>query len=392
MPGRFLEAVSTPPVVSGFRLRMKLRRTAVALAEAVSRTVLWATSALMLVAATVAAQTTDRTIWDGVFSTAQAERGKVTFEGTCARCHNPELTGSERGPALKGSTFLSHWEDGSLDPLFNKIRDTMPPIGANTLSGDIKIDILAYILQTNAYPSGTEDLKPTAAVLDGIQIVKKGIWNGVYTTTQAERGKTTFETACIRCHGADLGGTNAPPLTGDKFMANWESENLNRLFTKIRDTMPPNFGTILEPEAKLDILTYILQANKFPAGSSELKTNGDELEAIQIIRKGRQAVVPNFALVQVVGCLAQGPNNVWMLTNTTQPVITKDQPSSEGELKTAGGRPSGSDTYLLVSATQFAPAAHQGHKVQAKGLLYRESSENRLNLTSLQMVAPSCAQ
>ena len=144
------------------------------------------TMCVLSLAGNAAAQGTG-SIWDGVYTAAQAARGKTTFEGTCARCHNPELTGSERGPALKGGTFLSNWEDDSLEAIFNKIRDTMPPIGPNTLNEDIKIDILAYILQANAYPAGTTDLKPVGSALEGIKIAKKGIWNGVYTAVQAAR-------------------------------------------------------------------------------------------------------------------------------------------------------------------------------------------------------------
>ncbi|HEY7441988.1 MAG TPA: cytochrome c [Vicinamibacterales bacterium] len=333
------------------------------------------------------------TIWDGVYTAAQAARGKTTFEGTCARCHNVELTGSERGPALKGSTFLSHWEDDSLESIFNKIRDTMPPIGPNTLSEDIKIDILAYILQVNSYPTGNSDLRPTGTLLENVKIVKKGIWNGVYSAAQATRGKTTFETACIRCHGADLTGTTAPPLAGDKFLGNWETDSLNSLFVKIRDTMPPNFGTILEPEAKLEILTYILQVNKFPAGVDDLKVDSEMLDAIQIVRTaGEAAAAPNFALVQVVGCLSQGANNAWVLTNTSAPVVTKEQTSSAEALKRAEVQPLGADTFQLVSVAAFKPDLHKGHKVEAKGLLYRDPDDKRINLTSLQTVASGCGQ
>jgi mono/diheme cytochrome c family protein len=356
--------------------------------------VVFVASVLCVLSATgqAAAQDTG-TIWDGVYTAAQAARGKTTFEGTCARCHNVELIGSERGPALKGSTFLSHWEDDSLEPIFNKIRDTMPPIGPNTLSEDIKIDVLAYILQVNAYPAGNVDLRPTGSLLEGIKIVKKGIWNGVYSTAQAARGKTTFETACIRCHGADLAGTTAPPLAGDKFLANWETDSLNSLFVKIRDTMPPNFGTVLEPEAKLEILTYILQVNKFPAGSDDLKVESEKLDAIQIVRKaGEAAAAPNFALVQVVGCLSQGSNNGWVLTSTSAPVVTKEQTSSPEALKRAEAQPLGADTFQLVSVVPFKPDLHKGHKVEAKGLLYRDPDDKRINLTSLQMLAPSCSQ
>src|ERR1700722_8774874 len=71
----------------------------------------------------------DRKVWDGVFTTEQAARGKPRFEASCSRCHNNELIGSERGPALKGNGFLSKYENDSLAALFTLIRDTMPRDG-----------------------------------------------------------------------------------------------------------------------------------------------------------------------------------------------------------------------------------------------------------------------
>src|SRR5438128_8763757 len=68
-------------------------------------------------------------IWDGIFTTEQTRRGKAEFDQTCSRCHNLALTGSERGPAIKGPVFLSHWDKGTVADIFIKIRDTMPEGG-----------------------------------------------------------------------------------------------------------------------------------------------------------------------------------------------------------------------------------------------------------------------
>ena len=70
-----------------------------------------------------------RKVWDGVYTDAQAARGKPAFETSCGRCHNNALVGSERAPALKGDGFFSRWENDTLDKLFTKIRDTMPADG-----------------------------------------------------------------------------------------------------------------------------------------------------------------------------------------------------------------------------------------------------------------------
>jgi hypothetical protein len=60
--------------------------------------------------------------------------------------------------------------------------------------------------------------------------------------------------------------SRVPALTGDRFYQSWGGEPIDRLFLKIRDTMPPNFGTVLDDKAKLDVVTYILQTNGFPGG------------------------------------------------------------------------------------------------------------------------------
>ena len=92
------------------------------------------------------------------------------------------------------------------------------------------------------------------------------IWQGVYTAAQAERGKTSFNSSCLRCHGDKLQGNTAPALSGDRFFTTWGNEVIASLFAKIRDTMPPNFGTSIDDQTKLDIVAYILQTNGYPAG------------------------------------------------------------------------------------------------------------------------------
>ena len=54
-------------------------------------------------------------------------------------------------------------------------------------------------------------------------------------------------------------------------------------------------------------------------------------------------------------------------------------------------KPLGDQSYVLVSVNAFKPASHTGHKMEARGLLYRQPGENRLNLTSLRMLSPTCS-
>jgi len=216
------------------------------------------------------------------------------------------------------------------------------------------------------------------------------IWQGVYTTEQADRGKAVFNTTCLRCHGEDLSGNTAPALKGDRFQSSWGGDVIDSLFTKVRDTMPPNFGTILDDQVKLDIVTYILQTNGFPAGATELRVGSADLATAQILKKGEQAAVQNFSLVQAVGCLATGPNNTWLLTRTAEPVTTRDDVPSERGLASAASKPLGTRTFRLISVAPFKPESLAGQKMEARGLIYTEPGDERINLTSLRATGGSC--
>ncbi|HYR92306.1 MAG TPA: cytochrome c [Terriglobia bacterium] len=333
------------------------------------------------------------TMWKGVFTAAQAARGKESYDRNCSRCHNLALIGSERGPAIKGNTFLSHWEKDTMAGLFTKVRDTMPEGNSGTVSDDVKIDVISYILQQNGVPAGATELTKDLSALEEIRMTSKTIWDGAFTTAQAERGKTALlRNGCNGCHGAELAGDRGPSLKGERFIAAWENGSVNRLLTKIRDTMPPLNAEQVPAPTKLDIVAYLLEVNGFPAGSTELSLDEETLDGIQIVRKGAESAgPPNFALVEVVGCLTELPNSRWALTNSTEPIATKEETSNGEAAKAANDNPMGTQTFDLVSVRPvFNPQAHRGHKMEARGLLYRESNYAELNLTSLEMVGSTC--
>src|ERR1044071_7262359 len=98
----------------------------------------------------------------------------------------------------------------------------------------------------------------------------KTVWAGAYTATQAPSGKPIYPQYCPSCHAENLsGGANqgAPPLKGDKFMENWREDNLDSLFTKIRTTMPRRDPKSLTESETIDLVSYIMNSNEFPAGS-----------------------------------------------------------------------------------------------------------------------------
>jgi mono/diheme cytochrome c family protein len=216
------------------------------------------------------------------------------------------------------------------------------------------------------------------------------IWQGIFTADQAARGKETYTGACLRCHAGDLTGVTGPALTGDRFFNSWGGEPVDRLFLKIRDTMPPNFGTVLDEKAKLDVVAYILQTNGFPAGAAELAVGGPDLASAQILKKGQQAAVQNFSLIQTVGCLMKGDGETWKLTRTAEPLATRDDAPSVQALQSAASRPLGTRTFVLQSAVPFGPASHVGQKMEARGLVYNDPADSRITLTSLRPTGSAC--
>jgi mono/diheme cytochrome c family protein len=225
-----------------------------------------------------------------------------------------------------------------------------------------------------------------AAIVFGVainnaQAPQPRIWQGVYTTAQAERGKATFLVTCQRCHNADLSGDRGPALKGERFMTTWGGGGVNRLFEKIRDTMPP-FGTsTLDDATKLDIVTFILEANGFPVGAKDLAAG--DLESIDIVAQGEVPKAQNFARVQVVGCLARSDENRFVLTNASEPVAAANDNVSLPVPSSGAGR------VMLLNAAPFKPEAQVGQRVEARGLVYRDERDTLLTVSALKAVG-SC--
>ena len=108
----------------------------------------------------------------------------------------------------------------------------------------------------------------------------QSVRDGVYTDEQAKRGQTTYNARCASCHGNNLAGRVGPPLAGDDFVAGWSSQPLLELANKVRRTMPKDDSERLTPQQTADLLAYMLQVAKFPAGRTELA--GDDAALKQV--------------------------------------------------------------------------------------------------------------
>ena len=110
----------------------------------------------------------------------------------------------------------------------------------------------------------------------------KSIWDGVYSEEQATRGKALYAQECASCHGSELtGGEMAPPLSGGEFMSGWDGLTVGDLFERIRISMPQNAPGSLSGQQNADILSFVFNANKFPAGQTELPKEAGILKTIK---------------------------------------------------------------------------------------------------------------
>lgn len=109
-----------------------------------------------------------RTVWDQVYTEAQAGRGTQVFIENCAMCHAVNMQGGPGGAtALVGPEFQFLWKDQSVGALFVILRAKMPPGEAGSLSDQEYADIVAAILQGNGFPAGADQELPGDGTLTG---------------------------------------------------------------------------------------------------------------------------------------------------------------------------------------------------------------------------------
>ena len=109
-----------------------------------------------LAVAPIAAQ--ERTISDGVYTAEQAARGADVFRENCSACHAEDLMGGEMGPALVGSDFIRGWSGETLWEFADFTNLTMPQDAPGRLTPAELTDIVAFLLESNEYPAGSDEL------------------------------------------------------------------------------------------------------------------------------------------------------------------------------------------------------------------------------------------
>ena len=105
-------------------------------------------------------------VWEGVFSEIQAQRGQAIYSGSCGLCHGRRLNGAPDDPdmlstpPLARAKFLRDWKGRSLATLFEYTRATMPESNPGSLTDKEYVDVIAYMLSVGGIPAGNDDLRP----------------------------------------------------------------------------------------------------------------------------------------------------------------------------------------------------------------------------------------
>ena len=110
---------------------------------------------------------------------------------------------------------------------------------------------------------------------------QRSVKAGVYTAAQAERGVAVYRSKCASCHAPNR-------FTDEFFYISFAGKPLWEMFDVISDSMPEDNPGSLTKEQYADVIAYLLQLNKFPAGDTDLPTDKDALSAIVMEKPGSQ--------------------------------------------------------------------------------------------------------
>jgi mono/diheme cytochrome c family protein len=111
-----------------------------------------------------------RSVWDGVYSAAQAAQGEKQYQQICQRCHGTDTRAGEE-VSLWGDEFWKSWREDTVDNLYHYISANMPNDEPATLKTEQYLDVIAYLLKKNGLPAG--ETKLTVANAAGAHIYAK---------------------------------------------------------------------------------------------------------------------------------------------------------------------------------------------------------------------------
>jgi mono/diheme cytochrome c family protein len=148
--------------------------------------------------ATAQTSTARRTVWDGIYTEAQAARGMVAFGQSCSGCH--ALAAEGKAP-LAGEPFWKSFAQKTVGELLDFVSMNMPNGTPGSLDESTYRDIVALILKSNGFPAGTTELRRNTVA--GVQIVAKD------GRTELPANALARVVGCLSRSGADWVVTSA---------------------------------------------------------------------------------------------------------------------------------------------------------------------------------------
>ncbi len=223
-----------------------------------------------------------------VDDTALFEQGEQLYAEHCARCHGASGSGNPPAfPALSGNDRLG--DAARIVRILNQGNGNMPPFPALTAEETAALASYVRNAWTNAFGGVTTG--EAAAALEEVADAGQAasVWDGVFTETQAARGREAYSGACSFCHGRRLNGApddpdmrSTPPLVRARFLREWDGRSLATLFAYTRQTMPEDNPGSLTDQEFVDVIAYMLSVGGMPAGDDELPPDPRGLARIVI--------------------------------------------------------------------------------------------------------------
>ncbi len=147
---------------------------------------------------TAQTSTPRRTVWDGVYTEAQAARGQMAYGPNCAGCH--ALAAQGKAP-LAGDAFWKSFAQKTVGDLLEFVSANMPNGTPGSLAESTYADLVALILKTNGFPAGTTELARNT--ISGVQIIPKD------GSAELPADALARVVGCLGRSGADWVVTNA---------------------------------------------------------------------------------------------------------------------------------------------------------------------------------------
>jgi alcohol dehydrogenase (cytochrome c) len=92
-----------------------------------------------------------------LFTEDQVAQGRLDYSQHCATCHGAQLQNGG-APPLIGEFFKDRWNSRPVGGFYDYVHQTMPLGEAASLAPGVYVDIVAFILAQNGFPTGAKPL------------------------------------------------------------------------------------------------------------------------------------------------------------------------------------------------------------------------------------------